>query len=277
MKEKVKSIFCGLGYMALLLGINLAVSLVFQFIISFAMGFQMAAAGITMVGEEFLEKYTDFVMQYQLHATIEYQIFALFIIWLISKCRRHKLSTDANLTKFRPTSAPFIVILGIALSFLISIVMSAVVPEAMLEDYMEASAGIANAPMLVQFISAVILAPIVEEIFFRGYVLPRFRKAMPLPLAIFFSSLAFGLIHGQIVWITYATILGIIMTLIALRENSVWASILMHVAFNSVSLFSEYLPESDIFYLVIFVISLVACIGCFWLLFKNKKANTVVA
>lgn len=90
----------------------------------------------------------------------------------------------------------------------------------------------------------VIIAPIVEEIVFRGIILRRFGKAMPMILAVILSSCLFGLGHGQIVWIAYAAILGVLFSAIALQEKSVTASIIMHMVFNFFGLVIELISCS---------------------------------
>lgn len=117
-------------------------------------------------------------------------------------------------------------------------------PEAWLADYVEASASL-NQTGLLMAIATVVIAPIVEEVIFRGLILSRLRRAMPGWLAVLLSALIFGLCHGQAVWMAYAFVLGVIFGFLALRSGSLWPSLAAHVLFNGIGQASAYLPETD--------------------------------
>lgn len=126
-----------------------------------------------------------------------------------------------------------------AITFVLSLL-----PEAWLESYMEASASLGQTGVLMT-IATVLIAPLVEEIIFRGLVLSRLRRVIPGWLAVLISALAFGVCHGQIVWICYAFVIGLLFGLMALRSNSIWPSFLAHLLFNALGHFSAFLPETD--------------------------------
>mgnify|MGYP006176255573 CR=1 FL=1 len=81
-------------------------------------------------------------------------------------------------------------------------------------------------------------SPAERDVSFRGYLLSRFSKAEvrldgPLPLsvlAIFFSSLAFGLLHGA--WLA-GTVAGIIYALVRWRTQSTASAIYAHGITNA--------------------------------------------
>jgi len=82
-----------------------------------------------------------------------------------------------------------------------------------------------------------ILAPLTEEVYFRGILLGWMRRHWGIAWAIGLSSLAFGLMHLK--WMTpggtsgmVATAelvaMGILLALVAVRTGSLWASVLTH-------------------------------------------------
>ena len=72
-----------------------------------------------------------------------------------------------------------------------------------------------------------------------------FRSYPATPLACVLSSLVFGLLHGQLLWIAYAFIMGVVLTLVFERTGTLWASIVVHVTFNLVGTYAvQYLPGS---------------------------------
>lgn len=91
----------------------------------------------------------------------------------------------------------------------------------------------------VGFLLAVVviggLAPVGEELFFRGFMQTRLRQAWSAGPAILVTALAFGLIHGEWVHGVLATGIGIYLGLVAERAGSVIPAVLCHVANNAAS------------------------------------------
>jgi membrane protease YdiL (CAAX protease family) len=79
------------------------------------------------------------------------------------------------------------------------------------------------------------LAPIGEELFFRGFMQPRLRRVWRAGPAILVTALAFGLIHGELIHAGLATVLGLYLGVIAERAGSVMPAVVCHVANNAVS------------------------------------------
>jgi uncharacterized protein len=85
-------------------------------------------------------------------------------------------------------------------------------------------------------VMAVIVAPVAEEILFRGYfygVIRRYGGRLP---AILTSSLLFAAIHGNLPSMPGLAILAVILCLLYERTGSLWATITMHAAFNATTI-----------------------------------------
>ena len=109
-------------------------------------------------------------------------------------------------------------------------------------------AGGAQASLfLVQLIKAALLAPVCEELFFRGYLygaLCRFgeRRAM---LA---SALCFALAHGVSVGgLVVHTLLGLLLALIVRRARSLYAAMLVHGCYNMTIVLISYSGLTPLF------------------------------
>ncbi len=87
---------------------------------------------------------------------------------------------------------------------------------------------------LILFFQMAILAPIVEEFWFRGIVLESMRP-YGNGVAIFISGLLFGLTHANFAQFFYATVLGICLGYIAVSTRSIITTTVLHAMFNSVS------------------------------------------
>lgn len=88
-----------------------------------------------------------------------------------------------------------------------------------------------NTPVWAVVLCMVILAPIFEELFFRKLLIDRSRRYGDV-LAILLSSLAFGLIHGNISQVFYATLVGLLLGGIYCKTGKIHHTILIHMFLN---------------------------------------------
>lgn len=86
------------------------------------------------------------------------------------------------------------------------------------------------------FIRLVIIAPIAEELVFRGWLYGKLRAKVAMPIAIFLVSLLFGIVHGQ--WNVGVNVFAMSIILCGLREvtGTIYAGILMHMIKNAIAL-----------------------------------------
>lgn len=75
------------------------------------------------------------------------------------------------------------------------------------------------------FLYAGILAPITEEILFRGLI-QRTVQPFGKKLAILVSALSFGLFHGNMIQTPYAFVVGLVLGYVAAEYNIIWAMVL---------------------------------------------------
>jgi membrane protease YdiL (CAAX protease family) len=85
---------------------------------------------------------------------------------------------------------------------------------------------------------AVLVAPLVEETLFRGYLYPLFARTFGITPGIIVTGVLFGLMHGaQLGWtwglVAMLILVGIVFTFVRARTGSVFASFLMHLGYNS--------------------------------------------
>jgi len=87
--------------------------------------------------------------------------------------------------------------------------------------------------------TAVVIAPVVEETVFRGYLYPVAARSFGIVGGIIFTGAVFGLLHGSQLWggwwqIALLVIVGIIFTYVRAMTRTVLSSFLLHVSYNSV-------------------------------------------
>jgi len=86
-------------------------------------------------------------------------------------------------------------------------------------------------------IFGITLAPLIEELFFRGFLYPVLVRGIGKPIAIVFTALAFALLHGSQLLFSWGPVLviflvGMVLTMVRAYTNSVATGLLIHVAYN---------------------------------------------
>lgn len=81
------------------------------------------------------------------------------------------------------------------------------------------------------------LAPLMEELFFRGFLYPVLARGIGVPMAIALTAISFALLHGAQLMFSWGPVLviflvGLVLTIVRARKNSVGASFLIHMAYN---------------------------------------------
>jgi membrane protease YdiL (CAAX protease family) len=87
------------------------------------------------------------------------------------------------------------------------------------------------------FTTLIIVAPVAEEVLFRGFLYGKLRTRMPVWIAVLLTSVLFGLIHSQ--WNVGLDVFALSVVLCSLREitGSIWSGILLHMLKNSIAFF----------------------------------------
>ena len=87
---------------------------------------------------------------------------------------------------------------------------------------------------------AVALTPAVcEEFLFRGFVLSAFDRPGRGHVAVVLSAVAFGAVHMIPHQVFYATLLGLVLGLLAIRTGSIWPGLTFHAVFNGIAVLRE--------------------------------------
>lgn len=132
-------------------------------------------------------------------------------------------------------------------------------------------------PMWLLLLTVGILAPITEELVFRGLVFRRMKDWMKPTMAIVLSAVFFGLYHGNFVQFLYAALLGMLLALMYHRTGTLWTAIVAHMAANLWSLFgyewwSQMMHHNMATFVLGIVLELLLCIiPGYWIFFDRKK------
>lgn len=101
--------------------------------------------------------------------------------------------------------------------------------------------GLTLAPHRVEFLGLpelmeiVLIAPVTEELLFRGYLLWSAHKAFGYRSAIVGSSVLFGVLHYTNGWASMcvAIALGLYFAIVTFRTRSFYPSVIGHILFNA--------------------------------------------
>lgn len=97
----------------------------------------------------------------------------------------------------------------------------------------EESFEFGQSPLWLQAMIVVVLAPLAEELVFRGVLLHRFARRFGLGRGIVISSALFGVMHMNPIAIT---VFGMLLCVLHVRSRSLWATTLAHALNNAVPL-----------------------------------------
>ena len=88
-----------------------------------------------------------------------------------------------------------------------------------------------NAPIWLIIILVVIIGPIVEELIFRKLMIDRLSRYCDL-VAIIVSAIAFGLFHGNLYQLFYATLLGLLLGYVYTKTGKLIYTVILHSLIN---------------------------------------------
>lgn len=91
-------------------------------------------------------------------------------------------------------------------------------------------------PVLLTLFAAGLVAPVVEEVVFRGFFYSWLRTRFGLPLSMAVSAGLFSLLHGIAILIPALFVVGLMLAWIYEKSGSLWPAIVMHSTFNTIML-----------------------------------------
>ena len=233
MKNLWKSIGKAALYFLVYFLMQAAVSGVYSVMITTKLTVEMMGADASLDMELLTAKVMDIVMPQAMTLTLISSILTLLILGFVFLIRKKNFMEETSIR-----SMPIAGIVPVALSAVgFNIVVSKMLqiipfPENWIESYQQNSSMIGAGNMAVAWIATVIVAPILEEIVFRGLIYTRLKQGMAAVAAAVIASLLFALSHGTIVWGIYTFLLSMILIWTFERFQSLTANICFHFFFN---------------------------------------------
>lgn len=210
-------------------------------------GMQAAAQGVELdtnaISAELMNNMSDITGAALIAVGI--LLLIVFIPWFYFGCGRQKITGASMKRVFNPKALLMVLVIAVGLNFSISCLLQLVYVEApqLLEDYMEL---MENSGLGINFwanMAAVILAPLGEELVFRGVAFFYAGKAvsgmknprMAFWIANCIQALLFGVYHMNLVQGLYAFFIGLALGYLCQKYHSLIPGMLAHLVFNGMS------------------------------------------
>ena len=235
---RAEQVLAALGKSVCYVGLFLGMQMLVVIPPSFFIGFRAA-----LEGWDEDEIYAAMLNMDMMALTLISGLLTLAFVLVFYLLRRKNLSEALWL---RPVPASTLLTgasLAPALYFAVTIVL-VMLPASWTESYGEAASGI-DSGTFVGVIAVAVVAPIVEEVIFRGLTMTRLSRAMPGWLAVLVSAAVFGLCHGEMVWFCYTFVVGAFFAFIDLRAGSILPSVLGHIMFNAIGQVMTFVPRTE--------------------------------
>ena len=176
--------------------------------------------------------------------------FLSFSIPALILCKMQKKKIDYRPITFReklPKYTPLIIVGAISINFAVAYFNSLifmpfistyndVVTSSLSGD---SSVSVAVRIIMMFFTTAIVPA-LCEEFLFRGAMISNLSP-YGRGMAIFFSSLMFGLMHQNLFQLVYTMLLGVVLGCVYVKTKSLWCCVLIHFFNNGVSVLQEAL------------------------------------
>lgn len=205
-----------------------------------------------------------------------YALLLVLFLVIFFAIRKKNLFEETQIRKFSIKLLPSLLILSVGLILMVNGILN-LLPASLLQGYSEASEFLGEGTFVMSLLTQALLAPLTEELTFRGLMLSRFRKAMPLWIAIAISSVTFGAVHGHPVWFVYAALMGCFFCVVYSRTGSILCTILIHALFNAFGTVMSYVPEGVGIPFAVIILSVILGIPItvigFLMLFRQTAHN----
>lgn len=178
-----------------------------------------------------------------------YAVGTLFCIWLFLKKRREKVLQEISLSVPEDGRKKILLLGAMGLSFSVGIsALLTLLPEIswLWGNYTSfTSTAFYGYDRLLMALTNVLLAPVMEEVVFRGFMIKRLETELSVRWAVLISTVFFALCHIYPVWILYAFAMGMVLSWIAVRENNIFYSVVFHIGFNLAAFLISLINISD--------------------------------
>ena len=230
--------------------------------------------------EMYIEKYTEYVMtsEFLTPVTIlsQFVIVAVMGLWyylgFVKKTSKEE-KNEINKKVFKTKTFLTVALLGMGcygVDLVVANIVALISPES-LETFSETMSMTFDFSSPLTFIAVVIMAPIGEELTFRGIALGNLRKAIPMWGAVLISALLFALAHANLYQFLYVLPIAVVLGYVGYRYKSVIPGMVLHLVNNLLSLaVGSILPEEGAVVIIAIAFMIILGLGGAYALQKDN-------
>lgn len=256
MEKGLKALGKATAYFVVYFLVQIIVSSVYSIVLSTKLTMDMMASGEELDMALLETQLMDAIMDEAMMMTLISGAVVLLVFGLVFLIRKKKFFKEVCIHPIPIKGILPIAVLAACFNLITSVVISYIPwPESWMNSYMTNSSVIDNS--LATWITTVLMAPILEEVVFRGLMYTRLKKGMPVVAAAIITSLVFGTVHGTVIWAIYTFIFSLVLIWIYERFQSLTACIVLHMAYNLSGMALGLIPEdAGVLVLILFVVSI---------------------
>ena len=173
-------------------------------------------------------------------------LFIALVPWIV---RKRRLSfSDFGLNVKLPQWSDIVImfaglIIYLVLLSIIMVVVTKLFPSIKVDQTQDIGFKHVNSQIehIMAFVALVIIAPVAEEVIFRGYLFGKIKKYAPIWIAVILTSLTFGFVHGAWNLAIDTFTLSVVLCLLRQTTNSLWSPILLHMAKNGLAFYALFI------------------------------------
>ena len=246
MKQFLKSFGSAFLYFLAYLLIQTAVSMAVSVVLSIQAVAQAALERIETDPLALSQQVVEKLLQQSTLIVLISGALTLFLYWLFFRLCKKRLQQECCATRLESGAIFPLLLAGISFNVVISLVIGIIpFPQSWIDSYTMNSASVTAGNVLINWAATVLMAPVLEEVVFRGLVYTRLKQGMPRAVAAILTSLLFGLMHGTIIWGLYTFAFSLLLIWVFEEFGSLKANILLHMSYNLMGMLLETIDSPE--------------------------------
>lgn len=284
MKEKFKSFFAAIGYLLIVLLIQVSISLIG----GIALGIYYIVKGISdssngaLVMEQNMNELVNVASKLTSVFLLISSIVTVLIFILIFKIRKRDYKSELQFNKTKKNNLIIAMVLGFSgwliNSGILNILQEVNLFKEQFQTMNDMLSPVMEGNLFIIILTVGIVAPFTEEFIFRGVIYKTLNKRISIKWSIIIQGILFGAFHMNLIQGTYAAFLGILFGYLTYKSKSIWPAIIMHITNNIIATLSgfvlDYVAMNIVGYLTFVVLGITGImISILYIKNINREVN----
>lgn len=267
MTKKIKSSLFVMLYIILYYVVRSAVELavpIMRFIRDFASG----ERDFGTLFEEF--QLNASIVTYDInHIAAVTSVVTALIFLIIILIRRRKINTYIKTAPLKMMHLITAVILTVGLNLIAIFIASLDIFSPLVPEYHGRVGGILGGNLYITLLVVGVIAPVFEEIMYRGMIFSELRTGFGNITANLMQAIIFGAMHGDIIQGTYAAAIGFILGLAYQKSGSIYFVSLVHILLNTANVL---MASTSVFAgrQILLVVGILGCAAALYMLGRRR-------